>query len=87
MIKGLTKTVVLMRCEKESIFEEALFFLRDPEATKDIDMVEAANKLIGIADKEKRRDGLIKEKLAAVITFVTGVGAGLLIAILAGSIT
>ena len=86
MIKGLTKTVVLMKCEKDSMFEEALFFLRVPESLNDIGMVEAANKLIGIADKEKRREGKIKKKLAFVITFVLGVGVGVFIAFLSSSI-
>lgn len=87
MIKGLTKTVVIMKCEKESIFEEALFFLRDPEATGNDDMVTAASKLIGLADKEKRRNEVIKKKLIGVITFVSGVGVGVFFMLLVGSIS
>lgn len=87
MIKGLTKTVVIMKCEKESIFEEAIFFLRDPEATDSDDIVTVASKLIGLADKEKSRNKVIKKKLIGVITFVSGVGAGIFCMLLVGSIS
>ncbi|OGO91806.1 MAG: hypothetical protein A2Y17_13695 [Clostridiales bacterium GWF2_38_85] len=81
MIKGLTKKAIIIKCEKESIFEQAILFLKDAEnhLEEDQDIVSTANKLIGISEDCQKRKFNLKKQLGKAVLFFYGVITGALI--------
>ena len=58
MIKGIRKNVYIMKCDKESPFESAMFILKENSVEKkvDIDIVAEAERLIEAAFSDCKSD-------------------------------
>lgn len=79
MIKGLSKKAIIIKCDKESVFEQAILFIKDNDNAYEYeqDIITAANNIVGINDNKHKKKDKVKFIIHRSIYYVIGIISGI----------